>query len=240
MICQIYSATSRGEALALIEAGVDFVGIFPVLEPDYAGFYPGDTTVGSHVSFDGAREIIAAVRPHATSVALSLSNGAAEILAMAAALRPDVLHVSGPTFRADTSFRLDLARVAPETKLMHVVEVTDAAAASSSLAEAERLQSIADYLILDTGLPQSIGASGRAHDWEVSRQIVAASRVPVILAGGLEPANVAEAIASVGPWGVDSFSKTNRALVDGQYVKDLEKVRSFCQAAHEAERATRD
>ena len=55
------------------------------------------------------------------------------------------------------------------------------------------------------------GARGETHDWAVSREIVERSRIPVILAGGLSAENVAEAIATVRPWGVDSFTHTDVA-----------------------------
>lgn len=232
MICQIYSATSAAEAAALIGVRTDFIGVFPVNDPDYRGFYPGDSTVGSQVTPAVADEIITAVGTRAVTVILSLANDPVEILATAERFRPDIVHVSGSTFRADAAFRDELRKRVPETKLMHVVEVTDA---SSSLAEAARLQEVADYLLLDTGADHSIGASGKTHDWSVSRRIVEMSRLPVILAGGLEPRNVAEAVKAVRPWGVDSFSKTNRHLAEGHYVKDIDAVREFCREARRAE-----
>jgi phosphoribosylanthranilate isomerase len=53
-------------------------------------------------------------------------------------------------------------------------------------------------------------------------------RPPAILAGGLGPENVAEAIRSVGPAGVDSKTTTDR---EGAHAKDLEKVRAFVEVA---------
>ena len=88
-------------------------------------------------------------------------------------------------------------------------------------------QDVADYLILDTQATDiaGIGASGKTHDWTVSRQIVRQVRIPVILAGGLSPENVAQAIRAVRPWGVDSLSHTNRSLPGGRFRKDIERVR---------------
>jgi phosphoribosylanthranilate isomerase len=63
---------------------------------------------------------------------------------------------------------------------------------------------------------------------------VQASRIPVILAGGLSPENVAEAIRVVQPWGVDSLTCTNKSLADGKFCKDIERVKAFVAAARTA------
>ncbi len=91
---------------------------------------------------------------------------------------------------------------------------------------AKSYEGIADMLLLDSYRAQDkqIGALGVTHDWSISRRIVQAVRLPVILAGGLGPDNVAEAIRRVGPAGVDSKTKTDR---DGSHAKDLERVRRF-------------
>jgi phosphoribosylanthranilate isomerase len=75
------------------------------------------------------------------------------------------------------------------------------------------------------------GALGVTHDWSISRRIVDLVRVPVVLAGGLGPDNVAEAIRAVRPAGVDSKTRTDR---DGSHTKDLERVRRFHEAARAA------
>ena len=63
---------------------------------------------------------------------------------------------------------------------------------------------VADALVLDSRTADRLGGTGRTHDWSVSARIVAAvAPLPVYLAGGLRPENVAEAIARVHPAGVD-------------------------------------
>jgi phosphoribosylanthranilate isomerase len=230
MICQIYSATSPAEALALVDAGVDYVGIYPVLAADYRGYFPGDATVGSEVSYDTALEIVDVLGDRATTVMLSLSDDPQETLSTVRALTPSVVQISGRTFRADARFRDAVRDAHAGTQLLHVVEVVD----WESVKEAERLQGVADMLILDTGSASAIGASGRIHDWNVSRRIVEMSTIPVILAGGLDDKNVADAVRTVRPAGVDSFSLTNRYLPNGTFVKDIAKVRAFCDHARKA------
>ena len=82
-----------------------------------------------------------------------------------------------------------------------------------------------DALILDTYDPESGkgGATGKTHDWQISRAIVDAVAVPVILAGGLTPDNVEAAIAQVQPWGVD----VHTGIEDPDGSRNLEKIRSF-------------
>ena len=86
-----------------------------------------------------------------------------------------------------------------------------------------------DALLLDSGRPQlaikELGGTGRTHDWAVSRRIRETAGVPVFLAGGLRADNVSQAIAQVGPFGVDVCSgvRTNGRL-------DAAKVRAFIRA----------
>ena len=117
----------------------------------------------------------------------------------------------------------------PDLPIMQAVSVGGPEALDVALA----YQGVADYLILDTQAPDiaGIGASGETHDWRVSREIVRQVRIPVILAGGLSPENVAEAISVVQPWGVDSLTRTNRPLPGGGFRKDLDRVRQFVMAA---------
>ena len=67
------------------------------------------------------------------------------------------------------------------------------------------------------------------HSWELDRAIVERVRVPVIIAGGLGPENIVEAIRAVWPAGVDSKTRTDKG--DGSHTKDLEKVRRFVSLA---------
>ena len=100
----------------------------------------------------------------------------------------------------------------------------------ASIEIARSYEGIADFLLLDSHREsdRQIGALGITHDWAISRRIVEAVRTPVILAGGLGPDNVADAIRAVRPAGVDSKTKTDR---DGSHQKDLERVRRFQEAA---------
>jgi phosphoribosylanthranilate isomerase len=86
-------------------------------------------------------------------------------------------------------------------------------------------------LLLDSHRPgdRQIGALGITHSWEVDRKIVESVHLPVIIAGGLGPDNVMDAIIAVRPAGVDSKTKTDKD--DGGHTKDLQKVKQFVARA---------
>lgn len=92
----------------------------------------------------------------------------------------------------------------PALKLVQVLHVTG----EETIAEAQAIAPQVDALLLDSGLPHApvrqLGGTGRTHDWSISRRIVELSPVPVFLAGGLTAANVAAAIRTVRPFGVDA------------------------------------
>lgn len=99
----------------------------------------------------------------------------------------------------------------PGIRIVQVVHVTGEA----SLAEARSLEGLVDALLLDSGNPalavKELGGTGRTHDWSLSRRIVEATTLPVFLAGGLNPGNVAQAVGAVRPFGLDLCSGVRRA-----------------------------
>ncbi len=94
----------------------------------------------------------------------------------------------------------------PGISIVQVVHVRGDAA----LEEAREAAQYAHAILLDSGNPslpiKELGGTGRTHDWNVSRAIREAIGVPLFLAGGLNPTNVAEAIRVVRPFGVDVCS----------------------------------
>ncbi len=100
-----------------------------------------------------------------------------------------------------------------------------------SIAIAKSYDGIADILLLDSYAPgdAQIGALGQTHSWELDRRIIESVSVPVIIAGGLGPDNVCDAIKAIQPAGVDLKTKTDKW--DGTHTKDLDKVRMFVSKA---------
>lgn len=218
MKVQIYALTSVRDAIDTVDAGADLIGV--VAE--------NDRQVIEDCTAAMARSIFAAVEDRATTIALSLGTDVERIARMVAATRPRILHLAARELPRGAVERIK-ARIG-DVKLMMAVLVDGPGAVEV----AREYASLADYLILDSGNSCSpvTGATGQPHDWNISARIVAASHVPVVLAGGLSPGNVAEAVRTVRPWAVDSFTRTDRPGQRG--VKDPERVRAFAQNARAA------
>jgi len=118
------------------------------------------------------------------------------------------------------------------TRIVQVIHVEG----PELLASAQAVAPLVDAVLLDSGSPQAatpaLGGTGKTHDWNVSRQIVAALDVPVFLAGGLSPANVEQAIRQVAPFGVDVCSR----LRQGPDLDDA-LLAAFVQGVHDADEA---
>jgi phosphoribosylanthranilate isomerase len=116
----------------------------------------------------------------------------------------------------------DIRQKLPMVKLVQVIHVID----QQSVEEATQVSKSVDALLLDSGNPtlqrKELGGTGRTHNWKLSRQIVDKVNIPVFLAGGLNAANIVEAIEEVRPFGVDLCSsvRTNDNL-------DQKKLENF-------------
>jgi phosphoribosylanthranilate isomerase len=216
MIVQIYEVTTPAEAHALGTLGVDHIGVL-VGE----GSFPREQTI------EKAREIFAAIPSGSRASALSLSHDVDFIVRLTAALLPDILHLgAAPQHLSPAQSRMLKAEF-PQVSLMRSIPVLD----ESSIALARSYDEVADWLLLDSYQPgdRQIGALGVTHSWELDRRIIESVHIPAIIAGGLGPENVQDAISVARPAGVDSKTKTDRS--DGTHTKDLQKVSAFLKAA---------
>ncbi len=215
MLTQIYEISTPEEARSISRLGIDHVGILV-----------GDGAFPREQPREAAARIAAAIEPPSRFCALFLTADIELIEAWAGALRPSILHLGASPDLLPPERVAALKQALPECPIMRSIPVSGEA----SLGIARSYDGLAGYLLLDSYRPddRQIGALGITHDWSISRRIVEAVGIPVILAGGLGPDNVADAIRAVRPAGVDSKTKTDQ---DGSHAKDLQRVRRFYAAA---------
>jgi phosphoribosylanthranilate isomerase len=217
VIVQIYGVTTAADAAAVAR-----------LRPDYVGVVL-DEGIDAWDSVDGttARAIVAELRGRVRVVALSLSTDPKRITRTVNELQPDILHLA----RAADGLAPDVLAFLREAVDPIAIMATVPVRGPEAVQTAQALALVSDYLLLDTAHPQTgvVGATGHVHDWALSAAVVAAVDARVVLAGGLGPDNVADAIERVRPWGVDSETRTSR--LDDRRRKDLDAVRRFIAVA---------
>jgi len=164
-------------------------------------------------------EIAATVPPGVATFLLTSKRDADSIIAQQRRCRVNTLQLCDTV---EPGCHAKLRMNLPGIALVQVIHVTG----PESLDEAMSVASCVDAILLDSGnqklAVKELGGTGRTHDWRISRQIVESVRVPVYLAGGLMPENVATAIREVRPFGLDICSGLRS---NGQL--DEDKVRRF-------------
>ena len=215
MIVQIYETQNCEEAKKLVEVGVDHIGVLVGNRENPREFGP-----------EQAKEILRCVSGQAKKVVLSLSKNLQAIAEIVNKINPDILHLGTAPESLSPQDVQSLKKQFPNLKIMRSIPVND----ETSVELAKQYNEVANYLLLDTQKKDDtqVGATGKTHDWSISKRIVESMSIPVVLAGGLGPDNVAEAVAVVKPFGVDSKTKTDNM---GSHEKDIEKVRQFVKLA---------
>ena len=167
-------------------------------------------------------EIAAPVPPGVASFLLTCKQDVASIIDQQRRTRVNTIQICDRL--VDGTYE-DLRQALPGISLVQVIHVTGPEAVHEALA----ISSHVDAILLDSGNQslkvKELGGTGRTHDWALSRAIRESVEVPVYLAGGLKPENVAEAIRAVGPFGVDVCSGLR---TDGRL--DEVKLKSFFAA----------
>jgi phosphoribosylanthranilate isomerase len=197
-----------------IEAGADMLGFV---------FFPASPR---HLSYAAARRLAQQVRGRALKVALSVDAAEDELSAMIEALQPDYLQLHGsesPESVRETRRRFGI----PIIKALPI-------SAPADVARMANYVNVADRLIFDARPPQAAtrpGGLGQRFDWHLLEHID--TDKPIMLSGGLDATNVAEALRITRAGGVDVSSGVER--VPG--VKDAEKIRAFVAAVRAATNA---
>src|SRR5215211_1350128 len=197
---KICCIASVGEAWVAIDAGASAVGLVSAMPSG-----PGP------ISEELIAEIAATIPPGVSSFLLTCLQDAASIIDQQRRLRVNTIQICD---RLTEGSYQDLREALPGISLVQVVHVTGPEAVEEAIAIAPHV----DAVLLDSGNQslaiKELGGTGRTHDWTLSRKIREAIDVPLFLAGGLKPHNVAAAIQEVQPFGIDVCSglRTTGAL----------------------------
>lgn len=202
---KICGLTRETDLDAVVDAGADAVGITAAVSVD----------TPREVSVDRAAELVAAVPPFVTSVLVTMPETVERAIDLVETVDSDAVQLHG-TLGPD-----DIASVRDQVPAKVVAAVDAEADDVADYAAA------ADALLVDSVDEQGGGGTGETHDWERTRELVADLSVPVVLAGGLTPENVAEAVETVGPFAVDVAS----GVESEGGIKDHEQVRQFVERA---------
>ena len=252
IITQIYEVQNPEEAQRLIDIGVDHIGSVVLSEDAW--------------KIPGVKATIDLVRTStAKSSLIPLYNSLESVLRTLDYYQPDIVHFcEALADQMDVWNYCDrLCRLQDEVKIrfprMRIMRSIPIAPSGRShlvptLKLAAVFEPVSDYFLTDTLLvghpdtePDSqpvhgfVGITGQTCCWRTAADLVEASSLPVILAGGISPDNVAAGILKTGPAGIDSCTQTNALDEKGaplRFQKDFQKVTQLIEAVREAEKDT--
>lgn len=200
---KICGITRIEDALAAVEAGADAIGLV---------FYARSPRA---VDVRQARAIVAELPPFVTSVGLFVDAPRCELAEILEAVPLDLLQFHGNESPADCE-----GHHRPWIKALRVRPGDD-------LERACQQYSSARGILLDTYVPGVPGGTGEAFDWSL---VPPRLSKPIILAGGLSPDNVAQAIRQVRPYAVDVSGGVEQA----KGIKDADRIHAFLSAVRQA------
>lgn len=206
---KICGLTRAADVRAAVAAGADAVGVVCDLPVDS----PREVPTGR------ATELLAAVPPFVTGVVVTMPASADDAAELVRRVGADAVQVHGD---------LDADSIGT------LADRTDAAVLRSVAADdpgtARAVDGVADAVVLDSLREDGAGGTGRTHDWKRAGALAADLAVPVVLAGGLTPGTVDDAIAAAGPFAVDVASGVEAAPGE----KDHDAVARFVANARRA------
>ena len=235
MITQIYGIKNLDDALMCAELGADHIGV-AFGQVKHLGPQQKDCAQAKYI-FDR-------LPSNVVKVGLTIASDVDEIIHDLSLCLPDVYHLSGDIRDISPEGVQRIRDAYPGLKIMQALPVYSGVPYEEQwptiLDLIRKYESTTDFFLIDTKDPAStigIGATGAIHDRNIDRAIVEATKVPCIVAGGLDPENVAEAIHVAHPYGVDTCTRTNlpKALQDETNgLKDPAKVKAFVEAVKNA------
>ncbi len=196
---------------AVAEAGADLIGV--VLAPSPRQVTP-----------EKAKEITAAAKEYGLPVVgVFVNTPAAEVNRLAVSCGLDWVQLSG---NEDAKCCRQIQK--PFIKAVHIAPDWDEQRLLSHLENRhQELRHRPPIYLLDTHVEDKYGGTGQVFPWDIARR--AAERYPVIIAGGLDPENVARVVTELKPWGIDVSSG-----VESGGTKDTKKIKAFIAAVRRA------
>ncbi len=189
---------------------------------DAVGFLVGVPSSPRNLTLERAEMLLRQVPIFVDSVVVTAPQNIKGLVEICEELKPTAIQIHGKK-------NFDASEIRERIKDTHLIKTIYVKASSLNETVIEDLKTF-DAVLLDSFTKGQYGGTGRVHDWTLSRQIKeAVAPLPVILAGGLKPENVKEAILTVQPYAVDVASGVELRPA----VKDHEKIRAFVENAKE-------
>jgi phosphoribosylanthranilate isomerase len=178
---------------------------------------------------DTAAALISKVPKCLDSVMVIMPENSSRALELIEKVRPDIVQIHSSLSSAE----LETIREKTDIPIIKTLSVPAGMGSSKIQSLVNRLlkdvraleeSGSVDSVLLDSGIAGKTGGTGCVHDWDLSRRIAEETELPLILAGGLKPENVQEAIRVVSPYAVDTASG-----VETSGKKDAVKIRNFIE-----------
>jgi phosphoribosylanthranilate isomerase len=190
---KVCGVTSREDLRVAVETGADAVGLLVDVPVDS----PREITPAQ------ANRLAAATPPFVTAVLVTMAETPESVVGITETVGPDAVQVHGDLGTGDLAYLT--ANV--EAQVLKTVGAADPV-------QAHLYDDVADALLVDSVDDDGAGGTGRVHDWAETAEVAADLDSPVVLAGGLTPENVGEAVRAVDPFAVDVASGVEREGVE--------------------------
>jgi phosphoribosylanthranilate isomerase len=211
---KICGIKNEADALGVAEAGADFIGLVFASSP-------------RQVTPELANKITSALKKNkakvkSVGVFVNMPLPTVKIIADDCSL--DWIQLSG-----DESWEYCRELEKPVIKVIKFDSHKLVTTIDKQISEGKKMMGKNKYMVLlDTVAKDKYGGTGEVFDWNIAKPIV--EKYPVIIAGGLNPRNVGEAIKTLKPWGVDVSTG-----IETKGVKDMKKIISFIAAVRKAD-----
>jgi phosphoribosylanthranilate isomerase len=207
---KLCGVTSESDLALVADAGADAVGVISEVSAD----------THREVAPTTAAELVAAAPPLLTTTLVTMPEEPGNAVGLVGAIQPDILQL-----HADfTPDELRGVRAETGTKLVVAVDATDPD-------RARELDGVVDAILLDSTTEDGAGGTGESHDWAAAGDLAAELDTPVVLAGGLTPETVAEAVETARPYAVDVAS----GIETDDGTKDADRVERFVRQVRAAD-----